>query len=37
MTAAEGEELSVGADVFDRSNVDPVRLRNKYVAWMTLH
>ena len=27
---------SVGADVFDSSNVDPVRLRNAHVAWMTL-
>ena len=26
LTAAEGEELSVGADVFYQSNVDPVRL-----------
>ena len=37
MTAAEGKGLSVGADVFDGSNVDPVRLRNAYVAWMPLH
>ena len=36
MTAAEGDGLSVGADVFDSSNVDPVRLRNAHVAWMTL-
>ena len=36
LTAAEGDELSVGADVFDSSNVDPVRLRNAHVAWMTL-
>ena len=28
--------LSVGADVFDSSNVDPVRLRNAHVAWTTL-
>ena len=28
LTAAEGDGLSVGADVFDSSNVDPVRLRN---------
>ena len=34
LTAAEGEELSVGADVFEGSNVDPVRLRNAHVAWM---
>ena len=27
LTAAEGDGLSVGADVFDSSNVDPVRLR----------
>ena len=26
LTAAEGDGLSVGADVFDSSNVDPVRL-----------
>ena len=36
LTAAEGDGLSVGADVFDSSNVDPVRLRNTHVAWMTL-
>ena len=36
LTAAEGDELSVGADVFDSSNVNPVRLRNAHVAWMTL-
>ena len=36
LTAAEGGGLSVGADVFDSSNVDPVRLRNAHVAWMTL-
>ena len=36
LTAAEGGGLSVGADVFDTSNVDPVRLRNVHVAWMTL-
>ena len=35
-TAAEGDRLSVGADVFVSSNVDPVRLRNAHVAWMTL-
>ena len=35
LTAAEGDGLSVGADVFDSSNVDPVRLRNAHVAWMT--
>ena len=29
---AEGDGLSVGADVFDSSNVDPVRLRNAHVA-----
>ena len=32
LTVAEGKELIVGADVFDRSNVDPVRLRNARVA-----
>ena len=32
LTAAGGDGLSVGADVFDSSNVDPVRLRNAYAA-----
>ena len=36
LTAAEGDGLSVGADVFDCSNEDPVRLRIAHVAWMTL-
>ena len=36
LTAAEGDWLSVGTDDFDNSNVDPVRLRNVHVAWMTL-
>ena len=36
LTAAEEEGLSVGADVFDRSNGDPVRLRNPHAAWMAL-
>ena len=36
LTAAEGDGLSVGDDVFDSSNVDLVRLRNAHVAWMTL-
>ena len=36
LTAAEGDRLSVGVDAFDRSNVDPVILRNAHVAWMTL-
>ena len=36
LTAAEGDGLSVGADVFDSSKMDPVRLRNAHVAWMTL-
>ena len=36
LTAAERQGLSVGADVFDASNVDPVRLRNARVACMTL-
>ena len=36
MAAAEGEELSVGADDFDRSYVDPVGLRNAHAGWMTL-
>ena len=35
-TAVEGDGLSVGADVFDSNNVDPVGLRNAHVAWMTL-
>ena len=35
-TAAVGDGLSVGADVFDSSNVDPVRLRNALAAWMIL-
>ena len=26
LTAAEGDGLSAGADVFDSSNVDPLRL-----------
>ena len=36
LTAAEGDGLSVGADAFDSSNVDPVRSRNAHVAWMTM-
>ena len=37
LTAPEGDGLSVGVDVFESSNnVDRVRLRNAYVAWMTL-
>ena len=36
LTAAEGEGLSVRADVFYGRNVDPARLRNACVAWMTL-
>ena len=36
LTAAVGDGLSVGADVFDSSNVDAARLRNAHVAWMTL-
>ena len=28
--------MSVGADVSDSSNLDPVRLRNAHVAWITL-
>ena len=36
LTAAEGDGLSVGVDVFDSSKVDPVRLRIAHVAWMTL-
>ena len=36
LTAAEGVGLSVRADVFDSSNMEPVRLQNAHVAWMTL-
>ena len=36
LAAAEGEEPSVGADVFDRNNVDPERLRSTHAAWTTL-
>ena len=36
LTAAVGDGLSVRADVFDSSNVDPVRLRNAHAAWMIL-
>ena len=36
LTAAEGKGLSVGADVFYRSDVDPVKLQNAHAAWMTL-
>ena len=36
LTAAERDGLSVGADIFDSSNVGTVRLRNAHVAWMTL-
>ena len=36
LTAAEGVGVSVGADVFDGSNVDPVRLRNAHAAWIAL-
>ena len=35
LTSVEGKGLSVGADVVNRSNVDPVRLQNVHVAWMT--
>ena len=35
-TAAVGDGLIVGVDVFDSSNVDPVRLQNAHVTWMTL-
>ena len=35
LTAAERQALSVEA-AFYRSNVDPVRLQNAHVAWMTL-
>ena len=36
LTAAEGGGRSDRADVFDRSDVDPVILRNAHAAWMTL-
>ena len=36
LTAAKGDRPSVGADAFDSTNVDPVRLRNEHVSWMTL-
>ena len=36
LTVAEGEGLSVRAAVCDRSNVDPVILRNAHAACMTL-
>ena len=36
LTAAEAEGLSVGADVFNGSNVDPVTLQNAHVVWMVL-
>ena len=36
LTAAVGDGLSVGADVFDSSNVDSVRLRNMHAAWIIL-
>ena len=32
LTAAKGEGLNVGADVFNGSNVETVRLRNAHVA-----
>ena len=34
LIAPEGEGLSVGADVFDSSNVDHLRLRNAHAASM---
>ena len=36
LAAAEGSGLSVGADVFDGSNVDPLRLRNTHAGWRPL-
>ena len=36
LTAAVGDGLSVGADVFDSSNIEPVRLRNAHAAWIIL-
>ena len=36
MSSGEGKGLSVGVDVFDGSNVDPMILRNSHAAWMTL-
>ena len=32
LTAAEGEGLSIGAEVFDRSKVEPTKLRNAHAA-----
>ena len=32
LTAAEGERLSIEADVFYRSNIDPMIMRNEHVA-----
>ena len=37
LTAAVGGGLSVEADVFDSSNVDPVRLRNAHVVWTLIN
>ena len=36
LTAVDGGGLSVGANVFDSRNVNPVRMQNAHVAWMTL-
>ena len=36
LTTSEGEGLSLEADVCDGSDVDPVRLRNAHVSWITL-
>ena len=35
LTAAVGEGMSVGVDIFGGSNVDPVRLRNAHITWKT--
>ena len=36
LSAAEGEGVGVGADVFCRSNIDPMRFLNEHVGWMAL-
>ena len=36
LTAAKGEGVGDGVDVFYRSNIDLMRFRNAHVNWMTL-
>ena len=36
LTAAEKKGLSAGADVFNGSSADSVRLRNAHVVWMVV-